>query len=515
MIMGQESYSHQLKNGNFVTPVRLNEKEEIDITNMLTKLEGVKDGFNSFHGHAFSKPPEVKMPKLGLKAGKHMQNLLDGKGETWRREAHIRLNGYGLVPYMFKVVGDSYYPTIPPLGTGHIKTYYDTDELEQKYLWFWNNQSDPKPAMGIEWIVESPPTVSGHHTSIAMSVLESWKDRTLTIQNSQRVDHQISHGPLFLEKNPPKNKPGDDQLTAMSFGDVEEGFVDNEIQERDARRQVMDMGALDRALLHAHSKNTGETFSSASKPPLWSEDEIDRQKREGNTWYSRSVALPEYWKVTQTTAPRGCRDPLPISQRLDQLVGGLVDFPVQVLTSRSGKTHDNSAIILKIANNRTRDILTRWKGYYKKMLLQCYGRNFKAQQKNIRKRVFLARRKPMSDLELLELQDIFEITVEMPFTPLTTPEQVEKLWTSGVINQETYAKRVIELTDMREEDMDITKLDLIYPGTIQELKMKKKYAAKANQSGVKKQDNESGASKRKNTDDSSNETPTKIIKTVK
>lgn len=485
-------YKHQLKSGTFVTPVRLDQNEEEDIWTFMHTFEVIPNGLQAFYGMAFTNPPIVKMPNLGLKAGEEMDILLRTDGERWRREGHKRLKAFGIVPYFCKPVNEDFVPIIPPVGSGWIETYYDYDDLEQKYLWFWKNQSTPEPAMGIEWIVEHPPTLAGKFTSPAKSLLMTWKDLKLVRENAQRVDHINSHLPIFVEKNPPKNRPGEDALTSMSFGDVEEGFVDEELHEREARKQIMERSALEKALLYAYSKNTGSDVANMLRPPLWSEQELDRQKREGNLWYGRSVILPDHCKAVQLQGLKQTRDPMPILAWLSQWGGALVDFPIEMLASQHSRTKDNSEMTLRYANERINDVLTRWEGYYKTMLLQCYGRRFKAQQKSLQRKVILSRRKAMTRKELLELSQLFDVTVEMKYTPLTTMEQVEQLWRNGVINQETYAKRATNLIKLPEGDIDIAKQELVYPGTVQELKMKQKYAPKKDQ-GIGSKRSASGA----------------------
>ena len=475
--------------GIFKTPIRLNEREEIDIWDMLHNYPTFQIGISAFFGMAFCQPPEVKMPKLRLKAGEDMEILLKTDIEKWRRDVYVRLKAFGIVPYFIESVNDEYIPIVPPTFSGYIKTYYDYHKKEQKYEWYWNDQISTDSARGIEWIVEYPPNLDGTFTSPAKSMLRLWKDYKLTMDDAQRVGHMTSRLPIFLEKNPPKNKPGDDALTGMAFGDVEEGFVDEQLHERAQRLDIMERSTLNKAMSYVNSKNRGVSDSiSVSSPALWSEKELERQKREGNNWYDRSVALPQYIKAVQLLAPRMSRDPIQISTRIDQLSGAIVDFPIDMVFSQHASKTANSEMTLRYANERIKDVLGRFECYYKKMLLQCYGRKFKAEQTKWARNIVLQRKKPMSRQEYLELSNLFEVQVIMACTPLTNMQQIETMWRNGLITQETYAKHAAGLLNIPKSDLEIQKIDLIYPGTLQELKMKQKYAPKIYQNSGTKRD---------------------------
>ncbi len=464
--------------GSFATPKRLNQREEADIWEMVHEAPAITIGIEAFFGLAFCNPPTITMPGLGLKQSKDVELLSRTVLEVWRRDVYKRLRAFGVAPYLLKAVNEDFVPVVPPVDSGHIETYYDYKKHQQMFLWFWKNQTDTEPAKGIEWIIESPPTLAGEFTSAAKSLLMMWKDIKLVTANAQRMDHITTHAPIFLEHNPPKNKPGDDALTAMSFGDVEEGFVDEELHARDLNRQIMERGALNRALLHAYSKNRGADAIGSMKPEMWSEDDIDKYKREGNMWYERAVPLPDYWKVTQPAPPKMTRDPVVLRQEFNQLASAVVNFPIEMVISQHAQKSANSEMTLLAANSRVNDVLARMEEYYRTMIMQTYGRRFKAQQDNFAAKVMLMRKRPMTLKENLELSAMFQVEVKMTCTSLTTQDDLERLWRNGIVNQDTYGRHSSALVGLPEADMDIQHQNLIFPGTEQELQMQQKYAPK-------------------------------------
>lgn len=464
--------------GTFARPVALDAREQADIWDMFHESPALTVGIEAFFGLAFCNPPQIKMPNLRLKQNDDLEVLAKTVLETWRRDVYKRIRAFGVVPYLLKAVNDDFVPIVPPVESGHIETFYDYKNHEQVFLWFWKNQTSVEPAKGIEWIVESPPTLDGKFTSAGKSLLMLWKDIKLSTTNAQRIDHITCHAPIFMEHNPPKNKPGDDVLTGMAFGDVEEGFVDQELHARELNHQIMERGALNRALLHAYAKNRGSDAIGSSKPELWSEDDVDRYKREGNLWYERAVPLPDYWKISQPTPPKMARDPIVLRQEFNQLASAAVNFPIEMLFSQHANKTGNAELLLRAANERIKNVLTRFEEYYRTMIIQTYGRRFKAQKEYLKARVHFMRKKPMTLKENLELSQLFKVEVKMICTSLTTQEQLEGLWRNGVINQETYGRHSSALIGLPETDMDIQKQDLIFPGTVQELKMQQKYAPK-------------------------------------
>ena len=467
--------------GTFTQPKKLNQREQTDIWEMMHDSFALFRGIEAFYGLAFCNPPQIKMPNLRLKQNKDVDILAKTVMETWRRDVYKRLRAFGLVPYVLKQVNEDFVAVVPPVDSGHIETFYDYKKMEQGYLWFWKNATDMEPAKGIEWIVEHPPTLCGAFTSPAKSLLMIWKDIKLTIGDAQRINHITSHAPIFLEHNPPKNKPGEDHLTGMSFGDVEEGFVDEELHARELNRQIMERGALNKALLHAYAKNRGSDSIASARPEMWNEDQIERYKREGNMWYERAVPLPDHWKITQPNPPKIARDPTPLLIQFNQMASAVVNFPIEMVISQHANKSANIEMTLLAASSRANDVLSRMEEYFRIMILQTYGRRFKAQKADLRARVRFMRKKSMSLKELLELSNLFHVEVRMTCTSLTTQDDLERLWRNGVINQETYARHSAALVGLPETDVDVQKQELVFPGTVQELKMQKKFAPKPTQ----------------------------------
>lgn len=470
--------------------VELDEALMWDLWNMWYEIPGAQIGLEGFLGMTLCNGFTIEVPKIGLVSNDGQQELFKRFYIPWLREVYKWIQLFGMCPYYLRELEDQseFVPVVPPYSSGKITTYMDEDHI-QRFQWYWIREMEPDE--DVIFIIERPPLLNGTLTSVGMSLIRDYKLLVAAMDGAERVIYHSSRLPYFFEYNPPKNKPGEDNLGSLAFAEEEDYMVRASQHASQLERNIVDRRAFQYALANAHAKNRGRSGlrRRQATPILYSESSGSVAQREEDDWHDRVVPLEPHWKSVQPRAPTMVMNPEVYAKRLDELASALVGFPLSMVIEAHASRSANVEGNMRAANERIKETLAKTQNYIREAFLMANRDRFEHTLGELVKIHSSSKeekekggdggtgnengngneegtpnkkrkRRKLLDEELLALTTLLEVEVKMDCTPLITRLQLRALWEDGVITQKTYARHVTRLFGIPEADIQITPINI-------------------------------------------------------
>ncbi len=448
--------------------VTLNLQEVADITEMVRLNPTLHVGLEATRGWELCHAPKVTWPKLGTKAGKELQHILEEYYVGFRWECYRRIKMFGYVAYYYKTVRGWRYPVHPPLLAGYINIFFDYEKEETIYRFYWSNRPSNEHVKKMRFEVWYEPTLDGLHTSPLMTAIRAWKRAKLTGTAGEHAVHHGSRIPYFLQYSPPKIKPGDEKVS-VAFGDDEELELERDTFDRQLERQQMSRNALRAGVMQARMANQGFSVDQHRTPVLNSETVSEREEREGNGVLDRIVELDAYWSVARTQPPVLVMDPIATDRRMDEVAAMVLEFPIGMLVSDTARRAADFEGNMRVASDRMKALMTRMDKFIRSVILEAEQARFQKLTSGMAKKVVVRRRGPITPNELFDLEQmVTDLRVEQPCTPLVSLETLEKLWELGLMNQDRLAYHAGHTLNIPLPDMQVTKI--LRPAELERIK---------------------------------------------
>lgn len=438
--------------------IALDQAQRQDLWDLYHSHPVVKMARQAFDGMAFCQPFIVRMGGAGRSVNNsRMRILIQKEWMPWVREVYDHIKMFGIVCYYFERVDNDYVPRIPPFGSGYMTTLLNKNH-KQEFRWYWDGERRRKPDMRMRWIVERKPDLTGHYTSVLAAALHDWKTFKIVREATEMAAFQSVRQPNIFEYRPP------------NYGDAEDHVRNLVIGEQEAANEALMLPNAARNRVHKVNKahfaatlrkkdmlnaNIEIQESKQVKPHLWSEDIGDRQRREHSSWTRRSLTLNPHFHYVRAQPPSLPVHLKDISQRLDQFISNLMDFPLELAAAMHATRSANIEGNLLVASERVKDVLSKMEEYIKEAYLYSYGDILRRSLLNDATKLARLKKSPITMKELIELYQQYKVEVQLLCTPLSTYTQLRQYWVDGIMTKEDFAHHAFHINSIPYKEINI------------------------------------------------------------
>jgi hypothetical protein len=415
---------------------RLNELEEYDLSQIVTRVAVVAISIDSFIQTIAGQPPEITIN--GLETSPEIQRVYY---QPFMKTSYLWLKTYGYYPWKpRRIPGTKFkYPWVPPFQSGYAESYLDARN-DQHFRWYWNqNRSssvfarkhDPKIRFGFQ-SASSKPAIDGSFRSDLSAALPDYQTLLVVRQSTEIASFHQARPRHVIEHTPARNIQGDDNLTTLEqFGETIAGAVQESEENLRAQKFAVRTDSLKNALRGASAYNRG-----LSGNYLTSETIDTRAERVSAGGLERATVLDPDFHYRPVQMPRVTADLTSIVKRFDGIVAAIMDFPIQLIDAPGGNRNANLGAAMEFLADRAR----QWIQFFTRELLHVYIQ--------CNKHVLL--QDTLADESIL--YDIVEVVLPNP--RLTTDvAQLRQLWQDGILTKEAYARYATAKLGVTDDDL--------------------------------------------------------------
>ena len=440
---------------------QLDESTVSDIFRIYHSTTSIKNSRNAFLSMVLRNPFEVQIPTLDLKNDREMEILIETYWMPWLKDVYDWVKMFGVAPYRFLRVRqtDHYYPQCPPFGTGYITTFVNRKH-EQKFKWYWSHTENHEEEKTMHWVFgHDKPTINGNLRSDMNTLLKEFRTEAV-LRESLEVGATQAARPVFLfEHHPPKNDSGNDGLTTLeNFGERVAGIMQQKKEAMFTQKMRIRTDDLISGLVTSAMANERTRVSHGTGGrKFFSESESDAWERNNMGIMDRAIPLRTDYVYKQTSKPSVLAELEKYSSRLDDLASAAMDFPAELMNPKTGSRASNVQGPLRVVNERIKDFLVFFRTIVKHAFLVSYGSVLQNALDSVVKNARISSRNSskMDAKNIVDLYVATEIHIEMSVTPLTSYDDLKKMWMDSLIKKDTFAKHASAAQSVPIEDIDI------------------------------------------------------------
>lgn len=429
--------------------VPLNQKQVEDINDMFNETVYGYASHAAFVNMALSCPPEVYLKTLQWEQSEDLGFLLRTYYWPFLKQLHLEFKKIGICPwYAEKVAGTLHHiPRIPPYKSGYITTYL-TDKHKQGFRWYWNNESDPDPAVYFEKSAY-PPGLDGTIRSPLSGLLKDWQTARVTRVSKEIVTHQQAHQQHIFEFHPAKQNGGDDNLANLeAFGDTIAGTIMSQQEGLYNSKMSIRKDELNYSLYSATMANQSTRQKHGMHIYSNTDDPKSQWERENANLLERAMKLPPDFVYKSVPSPNVTAELDYLLNRIDKSICLAMDFPIQLIETVSGtKTSASVQGNIRFVNERIKD----WNGIFitvtHRILLILYGHVL---QEGFRK---LSSQSSENPARLLSLFADSELEVYLPCTPLASVDDLIMLQEKEFMDKKVVAEHMFNALGLPHSDI--------------------------------------------------------------
>ena len=431
-----------------------------DIYALYHSTTSIKNARNAFLSMVLRNPFEVQIPALEMSNDREMEILIETYWMPWLKNVYDWIKMLGIAPYRFIRVKktDHYFPSCPEWGTGYITTYVDKNH-EQKFKWYWKDAQDQQEEKAMHWVKgHDYPSIDGTLRSDMNTLLKEFRTVSVLRESLEVGSTQAARPPILLEHHPPKNDNGDDGLTTLeNFGEKVAGIMQQKRESMFSHKMRIRTDDLIAGLVNTAIANEQArvTYGTGGRM-LYSENRRDAWERNNTGLLDRVVPLNADYVYKAVAKPSVLADLERYSARLDELASAAMDFPVDLMNPKSGSKASNVQGPLRVVNERIKDFLVFFRTVVKHAFLISYGKILQASlDDTVKKARIHARTANMDPRQIMDLNVHVEIHIEMSVTPLTSYDDLKKMWMDSLIDKDTFGKHASAAQSVPIEDIKI------------------------------------------------------------
>ena len=395
-------------------------------------------------------PPDISMD--GNPMTEEAKAIIKTKWLRWLRGMYVPLITRGYCAWYFKRIKGTghFYPVIPPRGSGSVRTVL-TKKYEQKFRWYWTDDKQNYDKNVFFTLSEHPPGLDGRLRSPLASLLDDWRTVKIVRQALERVTVVQANQRHIFEYHPAKNHGGDDNMLNLeTFGEKIAGSVIADQERMNSFKLQIKKSDLRQALKMADEANRGFQPSQA----LNSEPSARTWDRETAAFLSRSCDLPPDYSYKAVPSPQVHADLSVLIERLYKSAATLMDMPIQLFETATGRTNATVKGNLMFINSR----LQAWAGFFADETRKAFLAAYSVEDQLRRSKATIAR-----NMKLPEEQLEGRVTVYIMCTPIANVEDIHKLWMRGFIKKETAGHHMLEILGIPLDDLKVSEVPDKFP----------------------------------------------------
>lgn len=430
--------------------IRLNEQQERDVTELYFGSPSIMMSRNSFMSMVIDCPPRVVLKNHPDISESPM--MADMMAEHYLPIAHkiydwIKLKG--VYPWYYKKIRNTGMtkPVIPELNSGYITTHLNKDH-EQVFKWFWYGERKHYSRMKFRTKKpNSQPDIHGNLRSDIYSAIAEYKTIKIVRESTEIASYHQARIQHIFEHKPPRNAPGDDNLTTLeSFSDEIAGIVQRRQEGLRAKKMTLRTDSARLGVLEAISRNQHVKMRFGSHPVLRSEDRGTQWERQNANLLDSAIPLQPDFVYKPAAVPKISVDLEPMSKRFDISLAATMEFPRQLIeTSGNRNVNDSSKQFL---NARIKD----WNHFitkeFKNIFMTIHEQDLEAGFAPVVKA-----RRERDDYQSIHIND--EVEIVMPCSTIAEYDDLKKMYMDGIMDKQTFGEHAYSIFGLSTEDMTL------------------------------------------------------------
>ena len=435
--------------------VRLNDDQIHDVYEMYHSVPYITVSRNAFVNMVLDCPPQVKLKKhKQVEQTLFMSDIMEEYYLPFTHQVYDWIKVFGLYPwYPEKITGTEFsVPVIPPMDSGYITTHLNAKH-KQVFKWFWN---DTKTTTGHDRRVKfrfksmyGKPDIHGNLRSGIKSALAGYKTMKIVRESTEIGSYHSVRPQHVFEYKPPRNAPGDDNLTTLdSFGEDIAGIVQQQQEGLRIKKQNIRTDALRYSVMKSIEMNTGVQMKFGSQPILRSETGNTEWERRNASLLDKAIPLQADYVYKAAATPKVAVDLIKISNHFETMLTAIMDFPREMIEAPSGNKKA-SAGTKTFLIGRVND----WNNFLQKELkhvfIQLHRKQLEAGFEVVAKN-----RRKKNNYTPIHIDD--EVEILMPCSSIATHEDLKEVYMDGLMDQKTFAKHTFMLLGLPQDEITLS-----------------------------------------------------------
>jgi len=306
--------------------VRLNEEQVQDVYEMYHNVPYITVSRHAFITMVLDCPPEVKLKKhKQVEQTLFISDIMKEYYLPFSHQVYDWIKMFGIYPwYSEKISGTEFsVPIIPPIGSGYIKTHLNAKH-KQVYMWFWDDDMKNGYDKRVKFRFKSnssKPDIKGNLRSSIKSTLNEYKTIRLVQESTEIAAYNQARPQHVFEYKPPRNAPGDDNLTTLdSFGEDIAGIVQKQQEHLRLKKAGIRTDALKYSVMQSIAMNQGVQMRFGAQPILRSESGNTVWERRNASLLDKAIPLQADYTYKAAATPKVAVDLIKITQHFETML---------------------------------------------------------------------------------------------------------------------------------------------------------------------------------------------------